>query len=208
VEGFPPGVSEILLLTTDFPYLDEVWIESLFGALSTGCDQVCVVEGERVVPLLGVYRREVLRNVERLQQAAPAPPHAPQHGRRRFVPAPAVSGAEATTATRVASPEAYRSALAYHGLCDGSHPAVTLELYGNLRLKTGCGRLPIRGDTVGTAFRVFRRVFPEAERLLPDGEGLSEHFRFSINGGDVTTDLAHPLREGDHLILFSATVGG
>ena len=66
----------------------------------------------------------------------------------------------------------------------------------------------LQNATVLDALDVLRRVHPEAERLLPKNGAVADYFRFSINGGDVTTSLHHPLVEGDHLILFSATVGG
>ncbi len=94
------------------------------------------------------------------------------------------------------------------GICQSVHPAVTLELFGSLRLMTGRDVLPMRADTIGTAVTVLKRVCPQALRLLPEGAALSENFRFSINGHTVTTDLATALREGDHVILFSASVGG
>ena len=106
------------------------------------------------------------------------------------------------------SAEDARAALVAAGLCPAGAPAVFLELFGGLRLRTGCEVLPLRAGTVGEALGVLRRVFPKAERLLPGDGEMSDHYRFSINGGSVTTDLGHPLAEGDRLILFSASVGG
>ena len=103
---------------------------------------------------------------------------------------------------------AMRALLVTRGFCAGDAPAVSLELYGGLRLKTGCEVLPLRAGTVGAALDALRRIFPVVERLLPaDGE-MGEYYRFSINGKTVTTDLEQPLAEDDHLILFSASVGG
>jgi len=102
----------------------------------------------------------------------------------------------------------HRRALVETGVCQSIHPAVTLELYGNLRLKTGRDVLPMRAESIATALAVLKRVCPQAERLLPQGAALAEHFRFSINGRVVTTDITTALQEGDHVILFSASVGG
>lgn len=106
------------------------------------------------------------------------------------------------------TPEACRAALAGLGLCQAERPAVTLELYGGLRLRTGCRLLPLHAGTVGEALDVLTAVFPKARRLLPAGGALGEHYRFSLNGRAVTADPAHPLESGDHLIVFSASVGG
>jgi hypothetical protein len=107
-----------------------------------------------------------------------------------------------------AVPEAVRGALVRAGLCDPAHPAVVVELYGALRLKSGLERLPMHADTIAGAVGVLQRACPELRRLLPAGEALSEHYRFSINGRGVTGDLSFRLSEHDHLILFSASVGG
>ncbi len=75
-------------------------------------------------------------------------------------------------------------------------------------MRTGCDLLPLRAATVAEALQVLAAVFPQTRRLLPDDGDLGEHFRFSINGAAVVTDPAHPLREGDHVVFFSASVGG
>lgn len=103
---------------------------------------------------------------------------------------------------------ALRDLLVARGYCPTDAPAVSLELYGGLRLRTGCEVLPLRAGTVGAALTTLRQLFPKVERLLPANEKLGEYYRFSINGRMVTTDLNHPLVENDHLILFSASVGG
>jgi molybdopterin converting factor small subunit len=103
---------------------------------------------------------------------------------------------------------ALRALLVARGFCAGDAPAVSLELYGGLRLRTGCEVLPLHAETVGAALEALRRIFPVVERLLPNHEELGEYYRFSINGKTVTTDLEQPLAEGDQLILFSASVGG
>ncbi|HEX9841132.1 MAG TPA: MoaD/ThiS family protein [bacterium] len=110
--------------------------------------------------------------------------------------------------TVLATPEQCRAALARLGLCDAARPAVTLELYGGLRLKAGCRVLPLHAGTVGEALEVLRAACPKVARLLPAAEELGEHYRFSLNGRGVTADLGHALQSGDHLIVFSASVGG
>lgn len=113
-----------------------------------------------------------------------------------------------TTSAQVVDTSAERRSLVEAGLCQEHHPAVTVELYGSLRLKAGRAVVPMRADTIATAVVVLRRVCPPVARLLPEGDALTENFRFSVNGHAVTTDLSAPLREGDRLILFSASVGG
>lgn len=106
------------------------------------------------------------------------------------------------------TPEAVRAALVQLGLSDGAQPAVTVELYGGLRLRTGCRALPLHAGTVAQALDVLCAVYPKAARLLAaDGAGEG-HYRYSLNGRDVTADAGHPLQAGDHLIVFSASVGG
>jgi hypothetical protein len=107
-----------------------------------------------------------------------------------------------------ASEEEVRALLVRLGHCPARAPAVTVELYGSLRLKTRCASLPLRAASIGEALAVLLRVCPRLESLLEPSEAADAHFRVSINGRTVTTERAHPLREGDRLILFSASVGG
>ncbi len=104
--------------------------------------------------------------------------------------------------------EGYRRLLVQARICDAAHAAVTLELYGGLRIRTGCAQIPMHAATVREALAVLYRVLPGAERLLQSPDALSEHFRVSINGDQVTADLDRALHAGDRLILFSASVGG
>lgn len=91
---------------------------------------------------------------------------------------------------------------------DATHPVVVLELYGSLRVRTGCEALRLHADTIATAVAVLKGVYPQAARLLPEAAQLGEHYRFSINGRAVTNDPASLLRSGDRVVLFSASVGG
>lgn len=89
-----------------------------------------------------------------------------------------------------------------------AHPAVSVELYGTLRLRSGRPAVALRADSIRTALRLLREALPELGRHLPPENELPHTHRFSINGSAVTTDLDTPLREGDHVVLFSASVGG
>ena len=104
--------------------------------------------------------------------------------------------------------DAVRKALIAQGVCDPAHPAVTVELYGSLRLRSGRAEVPLHADSIRRAVQVLCRALPQMALALADGNELSTHFRFSINGQRVAGDLGLPLRAGDHLIVFSASVGG
>lgn len=136
--------------------------------------------------------------------AARAAPHAAPHPDAL----PAELRARLGPQVRLDTPEQRRAALVTLGLCDASRPAVTLELYGGLRLKAGCRALALHAGTVGEALAVLRAACPKVQRLLPAHADPSEHYRFSLNGHSVTADAEHPLQAGDHLIVFSASVGG
>lgn len=106
------------------------------------------------------------------------------------------------------SAEDYRELLVEKGLLDGTHPRVTLELSGRVLMKLGCVRVPLHACDPAQAVAALERIFPEAEKLLGGQNDIAQHFRFSINGGNVLSDLGHPLKAGDHLLLFNASVGG
>ncbi|MCZ6532880.1 MAG: NTP transferase domain-containing protein [SAR324 cluster bacterium] len=209
LEAFPDPAAKVAVITSDLPYLTAAWVERMFDALEPQADGLCVCEGEQRLPLLAVYRPRLFKDARSSGEgAADGASELPATEKLAVLPAETLHNGSATVATRLDSPEAYRRALAHLGFCDASHPAVTLELYGNLRIRTGCGQLPLHGDSVATVCQVLQRVYPEAAKWLPATEQLTEHFRFAINGGEVVTALDHPLRENDHLIVFSATVGG
>ena len=106
------------------------------------------------------------------------------------------------------TPEALRALLVSRGLCDPQAPEVVLELTGVLRLRTRCALLPLHAAKLSDALDVLLSVCPEAARFIADTAAVSEHYRFSINGRTVTSDPAHALSPGDHVLLFNASVGG
>ena len=101
-----------------------------------------------------------------------------------------------------------REQLIRRGICQADHPAIRVELFGSLRIRSGQSHIPMRADTIRTAIIALLQTQPSFARLLPPLEQLPESHRFSVNGMAVTTDLDTPLHEGDNLMLFSATVGG
>ena len=121
---------------------------------------------------------------------------------------PDISGGNSAGDSLPMDAAAVRASLVEAGHCQREKPAVILELYGGLRIKSGCSVLPLHAGNIAEAIDVLRRVFPKADDLLPEGESLGDHYRFSINGKTVTRDISHPLVEGDRLVLFSASVGG
>ena len=101
-----------------------------------------------------------------------------------------------------------RRLLVSEGYCRIEDPTVTLELYGGLRVKTGCKVLPLHANTIAAAISILCRLYPKARAMLPNDEELGKFYRFSINGGLITSDPLHRLEQEDHLICFNASVGG
>ena len=110
--------------------------------------------------------------------------------------------------TAAVSDQGIRDQLIQQGICQPDHPAIRVELFGTLRVRSGQSYVPMHANTIRTAMSALMRSHPGIARLLPPLDQLSDSHRFSINGKTVTTDLDTPLREGDTLLLFSATVGG
>ncbi len=205
----PAAAETVVVLTGDLAFLTTSWLERLTAALEPGHAAICAAEGAAWNPWAAVYRRAALRDggafARRCAAGDAAHPVGPELG---LFPALPDAAGQPGPALPVRDEDTYRRALAWLGLCDPAAPAVTLELYGNLRIRTGCAGLPIHAGTVAAAVAALFRVHPEAGRLLGPPERLGEHFRFALNGEAVTTDPEYPLRAGDRLVLFSAAVGG
>ena len=194
LEALSPTIQSVALLRADLPYLTDAWLHDQFSAVLKNTEND--VDARLKVP--GVFSREAF---EKMATAGHPPELAGQSSTG--------TGSMGTLPTSpVVDNPGYRDALTHMGFCQPEHPAVTMELYGNLQMKTGSRELPCRADTLGTLHQILLAVFPEVNRLLPQAEELSAYYRFSINGEVITVDLNHPLKDGDQVMLFSATVGG
>jgi hypothetical protein len=67
----------------------------------------------------------------------------------------------------------YRARLVAQGLCDAADAAVTVELYGSLRLRAGRAQVPLHAANIAAALAVLRRAYPQLQRLLPRDAGTA-----------------------------------
>lgn len=86
---------------------------------------------------------------------------------------------------------------------------VRVELYGIPRLEAGTTAVEVAASNVGEALKALGIRLPALvpDVVEPDG-ALSPHYLVAVDGGDLTRDLARPLRPGDVLVLVSAHAGG
>ncbi|MBI4081585.1 MAG: NTP transferase domain-containing protein [Candidatus Lambdaproteobacteria bacterium] len=207
----PPEATTIVALTGDMPLLTPACIDPLCRALERepGDGVVWAARGEAGSALLVAMRRAALvKAAPRLRQGES--PERVFEAQRCASASLGVAGnghpTDALLAVR--NPAGLRRTLVTLGLSDPAKPAVTLEVYGQLRLTTGCAAFPLHAETVGAALAALRRIDPEAARGLGEDGAWIEHFRCAINGQQIIVDPDHPLRTGDRLVLFSAAVGG
>jgi molybdopterin converting factor small subunit len=87
-------------------------------------------------------------------------------------------------------------------------PTVTVEFFGMARQRTGRRELTVSAATAGEAVAALLEACPELRGLRgPDGR-LAPHYLLSLDGRQFLTDLDHPLRGGERLLLLSADAGG
>lgn len=89
-----------------------------------------------------------------------------------------------------------------------SEPAsVIIEFYGIPRRRAGQAELRVCARTVAEALAAVENTCPGLGGLVTAGR-LLPHYLLSLRGQRFVTDLEHPLRCGDRLLLLSADAGG
>ncbi|MCA9024636.1 MAG: MoaD/ThiS family protein [Planctomycetaceae bacterium] len=85
---------------------------------------------------------------------------------------------------------------------------ITVEFFGIARKRAGLSSIEIDADSVGAAFDLLADRIPHwAEACLDDGH-LKKSFLANINGRTFVSDRDRPLKDGDHLLILAADVGG
>jgi molybdopterin converting factor small subunit len=85
---------------------------------------------------------------------------------------------------------------------------VTIELFGVPRLRAGREAVAVEARSLGEALAALGRACPALHPSVVDGERLSPFYLVAVNGVQFTGDAAHPLEDGDVLILLAADAGG
>lgn len=91
--------------------------------------------------------------------------------------------------------------------------ALVVELFGVARLKAKAATIPLilsEGARIQDALAALGKVLPVlvGPVLTRDGHALVNGYTCNVNGTDFTRDWHHPLRAGDHLLIFSSDAGG
>jgi molybdopterin synthase sulfur carrier subunit len=85
---------------------------------------------------------------------------------------------------------------------------VTIELYGVPRMRAGRSEVAVDASCLGDALAALGRACPVLTPSVVDGPRLQRCYVVAINGIQFTADAAHPLRDGDAIVLLSADAGG
>jgi hypothetical protein len=96
---------------------------------------------------------------------------------------------------------------------DATGTTCIVELYGDAQLVAGLPsvRIPLSGPTtVRDVIHLLARATPSlvGHALALDGSSLLEGYVLNLNGRDFLTDLGHPVRAGDRLLLLAGIGGG
>jgi len=85
---------------------------------------------------------------------------------------------------------------------------VTIELYGVPRMRAGRDTVAVEASCLGDALAALGRACPVLAPSVVDGPRLQPRYVVAINGIQFTADAAHPLADGDAIVLLSADAGG
>jgi len=85
---------------------------------------------------------------------------------------------------------------------------VTIELFGVPRLRAGREAVTVEAACLGEAMAALGVACPSLAPSVVDGERLSPFYLVAVNGIHLTADAAHPLRDGDVVVLLAADAGG
>lgn len=85
---------------------------------------------------------------------------------------------------------------------------ITVELFGVARLRAGRDRIEVEAASVDEALDRVRAACPTLDGTVLGAQGLNAAYRACVNGHAFVIDPSHPLRAGDHLLIFAADAGG
>ena len=89
-----------------------------------------------------------------------------------------------------------------------SQPKITVELFGMPRARAGVKEVVVLASTVTEALAEVIKECPKLADVFRADGSLSPHYLLSLDGQRFVTDLSHPLRSEDRLLLLSADAGG
>ncbi len=89
-----------------------------------------------------------------------------------------------------------------------NRPTITIELFGMPRARAGTKEVVVSASTVGEALAEVVKVSPKLADVFRADGSLSPQYLLSLDGQQFVSDLTHPLRSGDRLLLLSADAGG
>ena len=87
-------------------------------------------------------------------------------------------------------------------------PLIQVEFFGVPRLKAGVANTHVTANTIVELFAALRAQLPEFADACLIGDQLAAEYLLSINGTQFTRDATLQLKEGDHVLILSADVGG
>ena len=82
-----------------------------------------------------------------------------------------------------------------------------VEFFGVPRERAGVSELEVHAPTLGTLLVTLATQLPPLRELIV-GERLHPSLAANLNGDRFVTDPGTTLRDGDHLLILSADVGG
>ena len=89
-----------------------------------------------------------------------------------------------------------------------NRPTITIELFGMPRARAGMKEVVVPASTVAEALAEVIKECPKLGDVVRADGSLSPQYLLSLDGQRFVTDLSHPLRSEDRLLLLSADAGG
>lgn len=89
-----------------------------------------------------------------------------------------------------------------------NQPKITIELFGMPRARAGVKEVSVSASNVAEALSEIVKQSPQLADVFRADGSLAPHYLLSLDGQQFVSDLSHPLRSGDRLLLLSADAGG
>jgi molybdopterin converting factor small subunit len=89
-----------------------------------------------------------------------------------------------------------------------NQPTITIELFGMPRARAAVKEVAVSASNAKEALTQLITKCPQLAEIFTADGSLCANYLLSLDGQRFISDLSHPLRPGDRLLLLAADAGG